>query len=173
MSTTNLVDGSADISQDGIYRYSLGRTFEHRVFESRTCVFIMLNPSTADAFKNDPTITRCINMAKSWDCDSLCVLNLFALRSTDPKVLKDHPDPVGPGNDIALKNVLTWRSSLGHKPLVICAWGVGGKLHRRGDEVYDMIMRYHGEPHYLDLTKGGEPRHPLYLPRGLTPTLWV
>lgn len=84
---------SAVISECGSYRYRLERVWEA---EKDRVAFIMLNPSTADASKDDPTIRRCIGFAKAWGFGGLIVGNLFALRSTDPKALYGHKDPVGP-----------------------------------------------------------------------------
>jgi hypothetical protein len=59
---------SATIASDGLYRYSLS------IWSDRLprIGFIMLNPSTADATKNDPTIRRCINFADNSASSSKC-----------------------------------------------------------------------------------------------------
>src|SRR5580693_7206992 len=82
---------------EGEYRYSLTRIWDSSLFPM---VFIMLNPSTADHRNDDPTITRCRNRAlRDNTAGRLVVVNLFALRATDPRALTRHPEPVGPGND--------------------------------------------------------------------------
>jgi hypothetical protein len=106
--------GWADLSPCGTYRYLLGR----RVGEGdRTALFMMLNPSTADATEDDPTIRRCTGFARREGCGVLEVVNLFAYRATDPAELRTAPDPVGPANDHHIK------AALGRVALVVVAWG--------------------------------------------------
>lgn len=144
------------------YRYVLRRQF---LTGSGRVAFIMLNPSTATAEKSDPTVRRCEGFAKQWNYAELVVLNLFALRSTDPKKLYKDEDPVGPENDTYIKQVCV------ESHLVICAWGVHGALKGRGKEVLAMVSIY--KPHYLKLTRDGIPGHPLYLRADEKPTKFV
>lgn len=143
---------SAVLSDCGTYRYALARTW--RVGAGRQVCWVMLNPSTADAEQDDPTIRRCIGFSKAWGFGSLIVVNLFALRSTDPKALHAHVDPVGPDNDahIAVAAATSDR--------IVCAWGAGGVLANRGLRVLDVLAPL--QPAHLGLTKGNQPRHPLY-----------
>ncbi|PIQ96371.1 MAG: hypothetical protein COV67_09900 [Nitrospinae bacterium CG11_big_fil_rev_8_21_14_0_20_56_8] len=121
--------------------------------------FIMLNPSTADAEKNDPTVERCQRFALRWGFGGLHVGNLFAFRSTLPENLKTHPDPVGPGNN----RTLLYRARRAAR--VVCAWGNHGK-HLDRAETVRALLRKHGIPlHVLRITRQGEPGHPLYLPK--------
>lgn len=74
---------NAILSEDRKYRYVLSRIWD----ESKPMVMIIgLNPSTADETKNDPTIIRCIDFAKSWGYGGVYMLNLFAFRATLPKI---------------------------------------------------------------------------------------
>jgi hypothetical protein len=87
---------TAVFSADRRYRYALTRRWD----QARPWVtFVMLNPSTADAFRLDPTVTRCRSRARLLGAGGLLVLNLFAVRATDPRDMRTHPDPVGPDND--------------------------------------------------------------------------
>lgn len=129
-----------------------------------TCLFIMLNPSTADHVTNDATVERCQRRAMSWGYDRLEVCNLFALRSTDPKALYSHPDPIGPRNDAMILRAVTGAD------LVICAWGKHGALHRRYEQVRTLLAV--NRLHVLKLNDDGQPTHPLYLPFALEPTPW-
>lgn len=148
----------ADFSDDQVYRYRLWREIDPA---GRRCTFVLLNPSTADATKNDPTVRRCINYATSWGFGIVDVVNIFALRSTDPRALFTHPDPVGPENDEAIL-----RAAIS-SDLLICAWGVHGRFSGRARIVEEMLRPYN--PHALAITKRGEPGHPLYLHHGLQP----
>lgn len=134
--------------------------------EPKSCVFIMLNPSTADGDEDDPTIRRCVGFAKAWGYDRLEVLNLFAHRATDPHdllALNDADEPVGPRNLETFRTVLDRDFPVG---IVICAWGVHG-AHLGQDET---ALGWLGsrKRFALGLTKDGHPRHPLYLPRTAT-----
>jgi hypothetical protein len=142
------------------YRYTLERHWG----DAKPAVFVMLNPSTADAFVEDPTIRRCQAFAKREGCGGLIVVNLFALRATDPKALYSHPDPVGPLND-GIVHEAHYQGSP-----VIAAWGVHGTLNGRSAAVCSLLEFC--DLHVLGLTKDGHPRHPLYV-RGDAPlTLW-
>lgn len=141
------------ISDCGTYRYWLTREW---AADQRSACFIGLNPSTADAVVDDPTIRRCINFAKSWGCGSLRMVNLFAFRATNPKELLAALDPVG-SNDEHLLFALQQCSP------VVAAWGVNGTLKNRDDEVIQMIRGLRYGAQCLGVTKGGHPRHPLYV----------
>lgn len=150
------------------YRYRLNRLLPMcNLFaaESRyVCLFIMLNPSTATATMDDPTIRRCMGFAKSWDMVRLEVVNLFAARATKPADLKQFDDPVGPNNDGEIINAL-WDADR-----IICAWGTNGSYRHRDREVIKLVREHGRVPaEALGLTAGGHPRHPLYLPASAKP----
>lgn len=158
------------IDATGRYRYVLRRAWD----TSKTAVlWIMLNPSTADATTDDPTIRRCLAFAKAWGCGEMTVVNLFALRATDPRALRIHPamfnqtsylDVVGPDNDEHLL-----REAEVHE-MIVAAWGSHGTLHNRGDDVRELLC---GEAMWtLGLTKSGQPRHPLYVRGDVKPQPW-
>lgn len=153
---------TAIIDETGKYRYLLTRIWDE---SNPPAVFIMLNPSTADAEQDDPTIRRCIDFARRWDCGGIRVVNVFAFRATDPKELCKAKDPVGPKNYEYIKEALT---SAG---IVIAAWGAAGpkmpqaykKVFEAAEEIDTMII------HCLGCTKSGHPRHPLYLSKAIMP----
>ena len=126
--------------------------------------FILLNPSTADETKNDPTIRRCIGFARGAGFGGLVLGNVFALRSTDPLALRSASDPVGPGNDEALRSI-----GLEAEGRIVCGWGAHGAFRGRGAEVVRMLGELGIRPTALALTKAGEPKHPLYLKSDLKP----
>lgn len=145
------------------YRFRLSRVWDA---SGPRCVFAMLNPSKATAMKLDPTVTRCFRFARAWGFGALEVVNVFAYRSTDPAGLRDPADPVGAGNDDAL--VAAGRAA----DLVVAAWGVHARLDSREDAVRALFRTAGVDLHYLRLTKGGSPGHPLYLPAATKPTRW-
>jgi hypothetical protein len=102
------------------YRYQLTRTWDP---DGPRVNFLMLNPSTADAFGLDPTVRRCVGFARRWGFGSLEVTNIFAFRATDPRVLVGQPEPVGAGNDQAILDAARKADR------VVAAWGVRGS-HR-------------------------------------------
>lgn len=143
----------AIISQCGRYRYSLSRAWA----DGRGMMtFVMLNPSTADASLDDPTIRRCIGFAKREGLGSLRVVNLFGLRSADPSALAEADDPTGPEN---------WRyvgEAMDDAETIVCAWGAHPFASKNS---YSLQMTA-GKMRMVCLgkTKGGHPRHPLYVP---------
>lgn len=158
-SQLNLPNSSSEavISDDQKYRYYLSRKWSE---EGKVIAFIGLNPSTADAERDDPTIRRCINFAKSWGGSKLIMGNLYAYRSTKPEILHLVSDPIGPHNDEWLDQIIT------ESDIVIVAWGVHGARHGRDVK---LLNRYKANLSYLKLTKNGHPAHPLYLPSSLMP----
>lgn len=169
-------ESGADISADGKFRYILWREWRGvaphenwrwfgakdgngaELGEPKSCLFIMLNPSTADADKDDPTIRRCVAFAKRFGFDRLEVVNLFAFRATDPKEILGMTgggDPIGPRNQEVIE------IAAGDAGLIICAWGTHGS-HIGQDET--VIGWLDGKEAYvLGRSKEGHPRHPLYL----------
>ena len=157
--------GSARIV--GPYRYRLDRSWKSETIPRRV-VWIMLNPSTADAQTNDPTIRRCMAFSHAWGCSDLTVVNLFALRATDPSELRHSTDPIGPENDEAIVMASTQPLA----SLVVAAWGEGGKLYGRGAVVQQLLRASGIALHHLGLTKHGRPKHPLYLKATTEPAVW-
>lgn len=160
MGLTKYLDASADISDDGLYRYALYRRLS---MGERTVLFVGLNPSTADATQDDPTIRRCAGFARSWGFDWLYMGNLNAWRSTDPKRLPKEIDggaAVGPRNQEAL----TWMAQ--RAEIVVACWGQH-KLNQYARTLSRIILAL---PHARCLGRNddGSPRHPLYLPRTTT-----
>jgi len=145
----------AAFSADRAYRYVLTRTWDAT---APAVTWIMLNPSTADAMKDDPTIRRCKAFARREGFGGMSVVNLFGLRATDPRTLREHPDPVGPANDWFL------RLHAQAAPRAVAAWGAHGALRGRVAEVAGMLAVSPGvRLECLGVTKDGHPRHPLYV----------
>jgi hypothetical protein len=156
----------ATFSDCRVYRYALWRRWtDSRVVDldetdrgpdfSKMVAFIGLNPSTADETEDDPTIRRCIGFAKRWGFDGMCMLNLFALRATDPNEMKRHPDPVGPDNDECLRRGVHLFSK------TVACWGVHGSHRNRHYGIlglFGLAQLWH-----LGLTQAKQPKHPLYL----------
>lgn len=155
----------ADISPNGVYRYSLTRTWGSPL---DYVVFCQLNPSSADAFKEDPTLNRNIGFARAWGYGGCLIVNLYAYRTADPKVLianqKCGVDVVGPKNAAALAYAFT------PGRLVIACWGAAKFAQVRAKEVMTNFPQV--DFHCLRLTKSGAPEHVLYLPSGLKPVLY-
>lgn len=150
------VASGADLSPCGRYRYSLWRTWD----ESKPAVlFCMLNPSTADADVDDPTIRRCIGFAKRWGYGTLLVWNLYALRATDPRELDTAEHPIGPDDEDHL-----WRL-MGRAESIVVAWGAKPNRGRYVNRERTMFRGpFHDREVYaLGVTKDGHPRHPLYV----------
>jgi hypothetical protein len=156
---------SAYLSECKKYRYFLSRTWDDNL---PRVLFIMLNPSTADAETDDPTIRRCKNYAISWGYGGFYVINLFAYRSKLPTDLLQAEDPIGPENEIWFRRASKMAS------LIVCAWGNGTiieklrKIHHT--KTYRPLSWLDLKPVcYLELSNDGTPKHPLYLLKTLTP----
>jgi hypothetical protein len=125
--------------------------------------FLMLNPSTADEFRLDPSCTRARNYAERWGYGAILITNIFGWRATDPEEMKSVKDPVGRGNDRAILEAAK------EAQIVVCAWGNHGAHRDRAREVRALL---NGVPlHALRVNAHGQPAHPLYLPASLRPSL--
>lgn len=153
---------SAIISSCGAYRYQLVRRLGGI---GPTIVWVMLNPSTADHEQDDPTIRRVLGFSGAWGFAHVAVVNLFALRSTDPAaLLRDPIAAVGPDND----GYLTW---WGHRaPRVVAAWGsIDRRLRSR---VTSAMCALDARLWCLGETRDGSPRHPLYVRADMRLSPW-
>lgn len=146
------------LSECGRYRYRLWRLWD----ELRpVMVWVMLNPSTADADVDDPTIRKCIGFAKVNHFGGIVVVNLFAWRVTDPKELRRVKDPVGPENDAHI----LWACTAPLMLAVVAGWGAEPFAQKRGRAVKVLIQGGAGRDiKCFHQTKGGAPGHPLFLP---------
>lgn len=150
----------ANFSRCRRFRYTLWRRWDD---DGPMVMIIGLNPSTADAHRNDPTIRRCIRFARDWGAGGLIVTNLFAYRATYPTELKAAPDPVGPRNDLWIRYMAAQAG------IIVAAWGNHGSWLGRSEQLCPMLA---GRLYCLRLTKAGQPAHPLYLPADLKPVEW-
>lgn len=154
-------EGHSAIFSDGrAYRYTLWRKWR----DGNSFVqFIGLNPSTADEYKDDHTIRKCVKFAKSWGFDALCMTNLFAYRATKPEVMMEHPFPIGWDNDRWIRSIAE------DSTMIIAAWSQHGDFRGRSAAICQLLSDFN--IHCLKFT-GGEPHHPLYLPDNTKPFLW-
>jgi hypothetical protein len=144
------------------YRYLLTRVWG----DGPKALFIMLNPSTATEFQNDPTVERCERRARALGFGSFRVTNIFAFRATDPRVMRAQADPIGPDNDAAILGSVPWADQ------VICAWGSHGEHMQRGPDITAKLRATRKPLFHLGLTQAGAPKHPLYIGYTVQPTLW-
>lgn len=144
----------AVLSNDGMYRYELTREWD----PEPPLVFVMLNPSSADALVDDRTIIRCMGFARSWGYGGIVVVNLFAYRTFDPREMAQAADPVGPENAEYLDKALAE-----HPHGVVAAWGAHKMAVEPGRALHRQAVDAGGNLRCLGRTKAGAPRHPLYL----------
>ena len=181
--------GLARFSDDRVMRYRLARVLTRRApyadmlarllpgealnsdfTSTNRVVFLLLNPSTADAFKLDPTVKRCVAFARSWQADVIEVVNIFALRSTDPEALYkltgglrgDDPD-----NDREILAACTGATR------VVAGWGKHGALGSRSQVVRRVLADRGIRLHHLGMNKDGSPKHPLYVKGSTEPQEWT
>lgn len=156
----DLSERSAELSPDGIYRYTLTREWE----DGRCVAWLMFNPSTADAEQDDPTIRKCVGFSKRWGYGRLVVVNLFAIRSADPKAVRRYgkvEHAIGPLNGYWMAEALSESRE------VICAWGCAQHhpaINHRISQVMETLKTYANLPlNCLGYRGDGHPRHPLML----------
>lgn len=153
MKTKYNFNSGAIFDHTNAYRYILWRAWSAH---HPQITFIMLNPSTADAQRNDPTISRCIAFAQCWGFGALEVVNLFACKATYPHDLLKVANPVGEENDQFLMQAVA-RSSC-----IVAAWGTKGTLLDRDEQVLRLLAPRQ-KVYCLGITREGYPRHPLYV----------
>jgi len=158
-----LTEAGARFSRCRRWRYLLWRRWD----PSRPAAnFLMLNPSTADEVRLDPSCTRARNYAAAWGFGAVLITNLFGWRATDPEDMKAASEPVGAGNDRAILEAAR-RSAL-----VVCAWGNHGEHAGRAAKVACMLRSNRIALKCLKMNSSGHPAHPLYLPGNQRPTAW-
>ncbi|MFU8947912.1 DUF1643 domain-containing protein [Mycetocola zhadangensis] len=148
------ISATADIRDE--YRYTLTRIWDSAL---PMITFVLLNPSTADAVQLDPTLRRCVGFAKREGYGGMVILNLYAFRTKDPKVMMAATDPVGPENDRVLAEVTG---------TVVAGWGTNAHP-ARVVQALALLPRLHA----LGVTKDGHPRHPLYVPADAPLIEWM
>lgn len=153
----NKENNGAKFSDCGRHRLLLWRIWD----ESKPLVmFIGLNPSTANAMSDDPTIRRVKSMAKNWGYGGVYMLNLFTYISTDPKQLN-----ISDGNTVHSDFYLTTTADCVEK--IICAWG-NFKVFGRDKEVRSLFSLAYA----LHINQNGSPKHPLYVKVDTKPILF-
>lgn len=151
-----LIRRTAIISQCGTWRYRLAREWGSEPL----LPFVMLNPSVADADIDDPTIRRCMSFARREYAGGIVVVNLYGLRATDPARLKAADNPIGPENNLHLRELAAHAFRVGVP--IVCAWGANAAPARSAN-VATMIRGEGAATVCLGTTRSGEPKHPLYV----------
>jgi hypothetical protein len=160
----------ATISDCGKYRYHLWRIWDD---ELPILAFVMLNPSTADAKQDDPTIRKCIGFAKRDGYGGISIRNVFAWRATDPSELTKVDDPFGPKNPITIQELETIQTP----SKIIVAWGNRIYTQHRNHKLHIAYrwaagVALMGHAYCLGINQNGDPKHPLYLPNTTPWVLW-
>lgn len=154
---------SAILSQDWLHRFQLLRVWDT---EKPKVAFIGLNPSTADANNDDPTIRRCIRFAKDWGYGGIIMVNLFSFRATSPADMKAHHEPNRE------ENVNFILSAAHDARVVICAWGANGDYLKQNEWIKKLLRDRDIPMGCLGKTKDGHPRHPLYIKADKLPEIF-
>ena len=165
---TPTTDRGARFSECGSYRYRLWRTWDA---EQMALAFIMLNPSTADVEKNDPTVERCEQRARRNGYGGLIVVNLMAYRATDPSELYRMSSPERGGPDTT-ENAAAIEWALSSDVRVICGWGTHGDKLAEPNLVIEAAKGLDTPLYCLRENANGSPGHPLYLPYSEKPKWW-
>jgi len=153
----------ADFSDCGIYRYNLGRVWD---YNKPRMLIVMLNPSTANVEKDDPTTRKCLKYARDNNCGSYVAVNLFAFCSPKPEVMKSFCDPIGVETDEKLLKELEELKEIKNS-ILVAAWGNHGSFLDRDFAVYKIGIESGYEWLCFGTNKNGSPKHPTYLPHGL------
>lgn len=152
---------SAIISPCGLFRYRLERDLQAPHLGGPIVALIGVNPSTADAVINDPTIRKELGFGQRLGWSKIIKGNVFAFRTSKVRELTDAADPWGPDNGQHLVQILR------DADLVIPCWGDRGKLHKGLrpwlDTMKPMLVRCGKPIRIFGLTQSGDPMHPLML----------
>lgn len=155
------MEGSALFSTCGRHRFLLRRGLAEGMFAPppKVLVFAMLNPSTATADEDDPTIRRCIGYARREGATAMEVVNLFSLRSTDPEALLQVDEPTLDENEVHIRCALegAWEA--------VFAWGAHPAVRRHAAELVQRMVAWRPDAKVLGWSRHGHPRHPLYVRR--------
>lgn len=151
------LETDAVISDCGKYRYLLRRTWD---YAKPRALFVMLNPSTADASVDDATIRSCVRLSRGLGYGSFEVVNIFGFRATDPDELTKAPDPIGPDNERVVI------AAIERCDIPICAWGAFPLAQRKSSFLLGHIKSRRPAAFCFGKTKVGAPRHPLYIKSG-------
>ena len=145
------------------FRYSLTRIWDHG---GSKLLYILLNPSKATEKLSDPTLARCQTRALLLGYKQFRICNLFAFRSTSPKLLKITPHIKGSHNDKIIRKSILWADS------IICSWGSLGTFQNRSSEVLKLLKKSNKSLYHLGLTKNRQPKHLLYISFNVSPKKW-
>lgn len=148
--------GTAEFSDDEVYRYTLTRQWA----DGPCVAFICYNPSTATAETDDHTIIKAIGFAKHWGFGKLCILNLYAIRGTDPRTPARHASPIGEKNDYYIGLTCAQADE------IVFAWGCAQhmkSINARIEQVQAILTALGKSPVCLGYRQDGHPRHPLML----------
>lgn len=164
--------GTAIFDPTERYRYTLTRELDP--LNPQSLLAVCLNPSTATAQENDPTVRRLMGYAHAWGFGRLTVCNVFSFRGTDPKSLYQVADPIGPANDSHIHD-----EALRHD-LVLCGWGnhgcevksAHGDFTSRGSNVRQLLEAAGVQPMVFGLSGKLQPLHPLYLANDMPAIPW-
>jgi len=153
----------ASFSPGRVYRYH----FWCRWSDAAPAVFCMLNPSTDDEEVLVPTLRRNLDFAVEWGCGGFEVVNLFAIVSCDPRVLRTHHDPVGPLND---RHIL---EAARRASIIVFGWGAFPEARERAVDVTRLLSNNGcAKPMCLGVNRDGSPKHPLPLRKTTKPIVW-
>jgi len=158
------IERTAWVSSCERYRHALGRHWDR---DKGFVLFVMLNPSTADAQQDDPTIRRCIGFARSWGYGGIEVCNLFDWRATKPAHLRNKLSVA-----VSEKNDPTMRCRASEAKFIVAAWGNVPWANSRIDEVFRTVFREEKRWDCLTFTKSGFPSHPPYVPAATKPVVF-
>lgn len=147
------IHSNATISPCNKYRYVLRRTWNERI---SAIGIVALNPSTADATADDPTVKKCVKLARFWGYGGIVLVNLFAWRATEKKEIKTIYDPIGPNNDKEIQKALNDVDD------VLVAWGEYGAYLNRSTKVRAILKQLPKKYVCIKQNISGEPTHPLY-----------
>ena len=174
------VQGDAWITDEGMYRWRLRRWWA----EGPHVCWIMLNPSTADATRNDPTLREVMFHTRCWGHAGATVVNLYPLRSSQPADCRAWAERNKDGDkaryvirDRMIENLGVVAAAAREAPLVVAAWGCQRWAEAWASRVVGDLRIKRLQLHCLGTTADGAPTHPLArgryrVPRDVQPQLW-